>query len=66
MEHMLAENGYTIGFDEEDAFMWINYPDGTLEITEEMLKALFRDINVYIKFKMEDLKQSHLEDFKKK
>ena len=40
LEQKLAAVGCSIGFYEEDAALWINYPDGTLEVTEEELKAL--------------------------
>lgn len=66
LNEMLISNGFSIGYDEEDAFLWINYPDGTLEVTNDILKGLYRDINVYIKFKLEDLKQSNLKYFKQK
>lgn len=66
MERILRENGYSLGFYEEDAILWINYPDGTLEISDDTLIGLYRDINVYVKFKLEDLKQSNIEKFKKK
>lgn len=64
LDDQLKQLGYSIGYNEEDAFLWINYPDGTLEVTEENLKGLGKSTLSYLKFKLEELKQEHIEDFR--
>lgn len=64
LDDQLKQLGCSIGYNEEDAFLWINYPDGTLEVTEENLKELDKSTMSYLKFKLEELKQEHIEDFR--
>ena len=64
LEDTLNKIGYSIGFDEELPAFWINYPDGSLEVTEDELKELQRTTVSYIKFQLEELKQRHIEDLK--
>ncbi|MCI8582706.1 MAG: helix-turn-helix transcriptional regulator [Dorea sp.] len=66
LDEKLKQLGCSIGYNEEDAFLWINYPDGTLEVTEENLKDLDKSTLSYLKFKLEELKQEHIEDFRPK
>lgn len=58
--------GCSIGFYEEDAALWINYPDGTLEVTEEELKALNDSADSFLRFKLAELKESRKADFRPK
>lgn len=64
LDDKLKQLGYSIGYYEEDASLWINYPDGTLEVTEENLKELDKSTVSYLQFKLEELKRKHPEDFK--
>lgn len=65
LDKLLNDTGYSIGFDAENAFMWIDYPDGSLEVTQDMLIELYRDVNVFLKFRLSDLKEKHIAEFKK-
>lgn len=64
LDDQLKQLGYSIGYDEENSFLWINYPDGTLEVTEENLKELDKSAMSYLKFKLEELKQENIKDFR--
>lgn len=66
LDDQLKQLGYSIGYDEENAFLWINYPDGTLEVTEENLKELNKSAMSYLKFKLEELKQENIKDFRQR
>ena len=66
LEQKLAAVGCSIGFYEEDAALWINYPDGTLEVTEEELKALNDSADSFLRFKLAELKESRRADFRPK
>lgn len=60
----MAHIGYSIGFYEEDAMLWINYPDGTLEVTEAELEELNSSADSYLHFKLEELKAAHIDSFR--
>lgn len=66
LEQKLAAVGCSIGFYEEDAALWINYPDGTLEVTEEELKTLNDSADSFLRFKLAELKESRKADFRPK
>lgn len=66
LEQKLSHIGYSIGFYEDDAMPWINYPDGTLEVTDEELRELNASVDSFMRFKLEELKAKHISDFKKK
>ena len=59
----LLFTGHDIGFDEENAYLWINYPDGTLLITERELQELDILTDDFLTFELERLKQRKLDDF---
>lgn len=66
LDQKLACVGCSIGFYEEDAMIWINYPDGTLEVTEEELNELNDDTDSYLRFKLQELKEAHKDRFRPK
>lgn len=66
IENKLTSIGYSIGSIESEGYLWINYPDGTLEITEDELKSLDEETDEFLRFKLEQLKQQHIKDFKNK
>lgn len=66
LEFGLKKLGISIGFYEEDAIMWLDFPDGTLEISEDDLKDLMQSSLDYLKFKLTELRQKRAKDFKKK
>lgn len=63
-EEQLKQLGCSIGFYEEDAYLWINYPDGTLEITMAQLNELINSSKYYLKFQLEEFKQKNINSFR--
>ena len=66
LDQKLAAVGCSIGFYEEDAMVWINYPDGTLEVTDEELRALNDSTDSYLRFKLAELRETHKGEFRPK
>lgn len=66
LDQKLSHIGYSIGFYEEDANVWINYPDGTLEVTSDQLKNLNEAVNSYLRFQLAELKTNNMDRFRKK
>ena len=66
LEQKLAAVGCSIGTYEEDAYIWINYPDGTLEVTEEELRELDESTDSYLRFKLQELRDRHPDSFRPK
>ena len=64
LEVKLRQIGFTIGGDENEGYLFINYPDGVLDITENDLIQLNNETNEYLKFKLEELKRKRLSDFR--
>lgn len=58
--------GYSYDFEEDDAFLWLVYPDGTLEVTDQILIELNEECDEYLRFKLEELKRKNASDFKAK
>lgn len=66
LDEKLAAVGCSIGFYEPDAYIWINYPDGTLEVTEAQLKELDQSTDSFLRFKLQELREQHPGDFRPK
>lgn len=66
LDQKLSHIGYSIGYYIEDGYVWINYPDGTLEVTEAELKALNESADRYLRFKLEELKDTNRDKFRPK
>ena len=66
LEQKLAAVGFSIGFYEEGACVWINYPDGTLEVTDAELRELDQSTDSYLRFKLQELRERHSDDFRPK
>ena len=64
LEEKLKQIGYSTGFYEEDAYLWINYPDGTLEVRDEDLKALNDSANAFLRFQLQELRKRNEKDFR--
>lgn len=64
LDDKLNQVGCRIAFDEDNAMIWIEMPDGTLEVTEQDLKELDDSTVSYLQFKLEELKKKHPEDFR--
>lgn len=56
LERKLEQIGYTLGYN-EDGYLWINYPDGPLDITIKDLEELDKDTDSYLLFKLEELRR---------
>lgn len=65
LEKKLEQIGYTLRYN-NDGYLWINYPDGVLEVSTDDLLALEMDTDSYLRFKLEELKQKNLKDFRPK
>lgn len=66
LEQKLAAVGFSIGTNEEDAYIWINYPDGTLEVTDAELRELDQSTDSFLRFKLQELRERHPNDFRPK
>lgn len=64
LQDKLNSVGCSIGCDEADAYVWISYPDGTLEVTEQELEDLNASIDSFVRFKLAELRQKREADFK--
>ncbi len=62
LEMKLEQIGYTLGYN-DDGYLWINYPDGTLEVGIDDLSTLEDDTDSYLQFKLEELKRKNLKTF---
>lgn len=62
LEKKLEQIGYTLGYN-DDGYLWINYPDGMLEVDINDLSALEDDTDSYLQFKLEELKKKNLKAF---
>lgn len=50
----------------EEYFQWIEYPDGTLEVSDEELRELNDSTNSYLRFKLQELREKRKGDFRPK
>lgn len=66
LDQKLSHIGYSVGYDDEDGDVWINFPDGTLAVTEDELKTLNESADSYLRFKLDELRTAHAEDFRPK
>lgn len=64
LQEKLASVGCSIGAYEDDAYIWINYPDGTLEVAEADLKELDTSTDSYLRFQLQELREKHKKDFR--
>ncbi len=62
LEKKLEQIGYTLGYN-DDGYLWINYPDGTLEINMDDLSTLEKDTDSYLLFKLQELKKERFDKF---
>ena len=56
--HKLMQVGYSIGGN-EDGYQWINYPNGTLEVSDEDLITLHEVTNSFMRFQLEELRRKN-------
>ena len=68
LDQKLAHIGYSVEFAEghEEYFQWINYPDGTLEVTDAELMDLNQSTDSFLRFKLQELRDRHSDRFRPK
>jgi len=70
LENKLKQVGYSAKFQEDqergEYYCWIEGPEGTVEVSEDELKELHNSTNEYMRFKIEELKKKHAQDFRPK
>ena len=66
LEDALRRIGFSLDVCEEDAMIFINYPDGTLEVTDADLRELDESTKSFLRFKLEELRQKNSKDFRAK
>lgn len=66
LDQKLAQIGYKIDGDPTEGYLWIEYPDGTLEVSQQDLQDLDMSSSSYLKFKLEELKEKNIKNFRKK
>ena len=64
LDQKLSHIGFSVGYYEDDSIMWINYPDGTLEVSLADLEILNKQANDYLRFLLYDLREKHSKDFR--
>jgi len=64
LEEDLKRIGCRLGSDEEDAYLWIEMPDGTLEVRDTDLIELEESTTSFFKFKLEELKRKNPDNFR--
>lgn len=64
LEDKLKQIGCRLSWDEDNAMLWIEMPDGTLEVTETDLKRLEDETVSFLQFKLEELKKKNPKDFR--
>ncbi|QUI22730.1 helix-turn-helix transcriptional regulator [Vallitalea pronyensis] len=66
LEQKLAQIGHTIQGIESEGYLWLEYPDGVLEISEKDLAELDKATTSFLKFKLAELKEQNIKNFKKR
>lgn len=66
IDQKLLHVGYTVELitKDEDYYLVLKYPDGTLEVTIDELMEINDSANEYLKFKLLELKKKHITDFR--
>ncbi len=64
LDDKLKQIGCSIGYYEEDAMLWINFPDGELLITKKDLEELDNSTISYLQFKLDELRKKYPKDFR--
>ncbi len=64
LDEKLKQIGCSIGYYGEDAMLWINFPDGTLEVTDRDLEELDNSTISYLQFKLEELRKKCPKNFR--
>lgn len=66
LDQKLAAVGFSIGWNEDDGTLWINYPDGILEVGNDELVELDNSANAYLRFMLQELRERNQDSFSPK
>jgi transcriptional regulator with XRE-family HTH domain len=66
LDEMLKHVGCSVGYYHEDSVLWINYPEGTLEVSEKDLIDLNESVNAFLRFQLQELRARRQDDFRAK
>lgn len=66
LELELKELGVSIGGDEAEGYLWLDFPDGTLEITDKDLADIKQSTRNFLKVKLMELRENRANDFREK
>ena len=61
LQDKLLYIGYRLGYDPRDAFVWIEYPEGTLEVSYSEMQELDALTDDFLIFELERFKQRKIE-----
>jgi transcriptional regulator with XRE-family HTH domain len=64
LEEKMKQVDCSIGGDTAEGYLWIKYPEGTLEVTEADLIELHESTNTFMRFKLDELRKKHAERFR--
>ena len=64
LEQIVGLKGYTFGITEDDDTLYIKYPEGILKLYDDSIPDRLQDeIESYVEFKMQELKNKHINSF---
>lgn len=66
IEQKFSHINYSIDGDDSEGYLWINYPDGTLDINENDLEEINNMCNKFLRFLLADLRETKKNDFRPK
>lgn len=64
IQQKLTHVGYKMSWDEDNASVWIDYPDGTLEVTENEIEELNKTADIFLKVQLQMLKEKNISRFR--
>lgn len=66
LEQKFSHINYSIDGDASEGYLWINYPDGTLDVNENDLEEINNMCNKFLRFLLTDLRETKKNDFRPK
>ncbi len=66
LKDKLKQVGCSLTWDEDNVCIWINYSNGTLEVSEKDLLMLHDTTNSFMKFQLEEIKKKYPKNFHRK
>lgn len=64
IQQKLTHIGYGLSRDKDNASVWIDYPDGTLEVTENEIEELNKTADIFLKVQLQMLKEKNISRFR--